>query len=184
MADILEDEGHLWQPDLGAQKVVVIVLELLVRKMIPPASNISANELDGEGKGLRAGVAIQQRLRLHCLSPVLAPLALKRLMRLAERVLVEQEQLAQRVDREVALRVLFLVDDGGGQRLLVCLSLEDLLLDRPGGDETVYETLTKMSVWAEGRWEMAYILSSVRHARHEPKLVGQRQGSNLYSGGL
>lgn len=53
-------------------------------------------------------------------------------MRLAERVLVEQEQLAQRVDREVAFCVLFLVDDGGRQCLFVCLSLEDLLLDRPG----------------------------------------------------
>ncbi len=63
-------------------------------------------------------------------------------MRLAKRVLVEQEQFAERVQREMALDVFLLVHDRGGKRLFVCLSLEDLLLDRSSADEPVDETCT------------------------------------------
>lgn len=53
-------------------------------------------------------------------------------MRVADGVFVEGEQLPQRVDREVSFCVLFLVHDSGGESLLACLSLEDLLFDRSG----------------------------------------------------
>ena len=70
---------------------------------------------------------------------VLASLALERLVLLAQCVLVKHEQFPECVDREVALGVLLFVHDGGGEGLLVCLSLEDLLLDRARGDEPVDE---------------------------------------------
>lgn len=89
---------------------------------------------------VRARVSVQESRGLDELPPVSAPFALERLVRLTQRVLVEQEQLPERIEREVPLGVLFLVDDGGGERLLVRLPLEDLLLDRAGGDEAVYET--------------------------------------------
>jgi uncharacterized membrane protein len=59
----------------------------------------------------RAAVAVQQRLGLAHLATVCAAFALVSLVRLREGVLAEQEQLPKRVDREVALRVLLLVDD-------------------------------------------------------------------------
>ena len=71
--------------------------------------------------------------------PALTPLTLEGLVRLANGVLLEQEQLAERVAREVALDVFLLVDDGRGQGLLVRLSLEDLLFDCPSRDKTIYE---------------------------------------------
>lgn len=61
-------------------------------------------------------------------------------MRLAERVFLELEQLPEHVDGEVALGVLFLVDDGGRQGLLGRLPLEDLFLDGPCRDEPIHET--------------------------------------------
>jgi hypothetical protein len=56
---------------------------------------------------------------------------------IAQRVLVESKQLPESVNGEVSLSILLLVDDTGGERLLVGLALEDLLFDRAGGDEPV-----------------------------------------------
>lgn len=60
-------------------------------------------------------------------------------MRLAQRLLVEQEQLAQIVSREVSFCVFLLVDYAGGESLFLGLALEDLLFDCAGGDEAVDE---------------------------------------------
>lgn len=95
--------------------------------------------LHKENVHVRARVAVEQRRCFDELPAIFAPLALERLVCLAKSVLVEQEQLPQCVEREVAFDVLFFVDDGGGKRLLVRLALEDLLLDRARGDEPVDE---------------------------------------------
>lgn len=100
-------------------------------------------------------------------------------MRLAERVLVEQEQLPERVEREMALRVLFLVYDAGRERLFVRLSLEDLLLDGTRGDEAVDETWFAREREPAIVIERTHILSSDHHATHGPGLAGRQQGSNL-----
>lgn len=60
-------------------------------------------------------------------------------MRLTQRVLLEREQLPKHVSGEMALGIRELVDDGGRQRLLGRLPLEDLLLDRALRDEPVHE---------------------------------------------
>lgn len=101
-------------------------------------------------------------------------------MRLTECILVEQEQLPERVDREVALGVFFLVDDTRGQCLFVGLSLEDLLFDGPGADETIDEAYDMRSA-AEvmNATVMAHILSSGRHATLGQVLAGQRPDSSL-----
>ena len=84
-----------------------------------------------EGKrNLRASISIKQGVRLDSLTTVLTSLTLERLMRLAERILVEQEQLPERVEGEVSFHVLVLVDDRGREGLLVRLPLEDLFCER------------------------------------------------------
>ena len=77
----------------------MIILQFLVSVMIPPITRIN-NTLIKPGhsnediiKNLRARITIQQRRSLHKLPAILAPLTLERLMRLAKRVLVEQEEL-------------------------------------------------------------------------------------------
>jgi len=65
MADILERESHLWQPNLGSQQIVVVVLQLRICIMVPCIP-----------------ITIKHSRRLHKLFPILAPLALERLMRL------------------------------------------------------------------------------------------------------
>lgn len=119
----------------------MIVLEFFVREMIPPVQTQSkSTRMTYEGLYVRAGISIQQCLGLHRLPAVLTPLTLERLVGLTQRVFVEQEQLAQRVQGKVTLDVLFLVYDGRGKRLLVRLSLEDLLFDRSCGYKAVHET--------------------------------------------
>jgi hypothetical protein len=71
---------------------------------------------------------------------VLASPTLKSVVSLAESVLVELEKLSQSIEGEMTFGVFFLVDDRGGQRLLVGLSLEDLLFDRPGRNEAIDKT--------------------------------------------
>lgn len=52
-------------------------------------------------------------------------------VRVAAGLLVEGEQFPQLAQREVTLHVLFFVHHAAAQGLLVGLSLQDLLLDRP-----------------------------------------------------
>ena len=141
MTDVLEYEGHFRQADLSTKQIVVIVLQLAIGEVIPPAmipvSGLLRRKFD-QGD-LRARITIQQRRSLYELPAVLAPLTLERLVRLAERVLVEQEEFPERVQREVSLDVFLLVHHRGRERLLVRLPLEDLLLDRTGGDEPINE---------------------------------------------
>lgn len=60
-------------------------------------------------------------------------------MRLTDRAFLELEQLPERVDGEVPLCILLLVDDARGERLLAGLPLEDLFLDRARRDKTINE---------------------------------------------
>lgn len=143
MADVLENERDLWHSHLSAQEIVVVVAEFVVREMVPsvtPKSDLHLPYIGYYIEHLRARITVQQSLSLHELLSVLATLAFEGLMRLAQRLLIEQEQFTERVEREMALDVLFLVHDGRRQRLLVRLSLEDLFLDRSRRDEAIHET--------------------------------------------
>lgn len=131
---------------------------------------------------LRACIAIQQSLRLHDLPPVLTPFALECLMSFAKGIFVEQEQLPEGIYREVPFRVFFLIYNSGRECLLVGLPLEDLLFNRPRRYESVHKTYGMMHIGNgkvnEDRCH-PHIPSSARHARHEPRPVGQRRDSNL-----
>lgn len=119
----------------------MIIPQFPIREMVPSTARHQYQHSDPRTpkSDLRARIAVQQRRCLDDLPPVLAPFALERLVRLAERLLVEKEQLAERVQREVPLCIFFLVHDRGGQSLLGRLPLEDLLLDGARRDEAVYE---------------------------------------------
>ena len=93
----------------------MIVLQFRIRKMIPSTS-----------------IPIQQRRRLDGLFAVLTSLTLKSVVSFAKSALVKLEKLSESVERKMTFSVFFLVDDRGGQRLLVGLPLEDLLFDCPG----------------------------------------------------
>lgn len=88
---------------------------------------------------VRAGITVQKSRRLHRLLSILAPLAFERLVRLANRLFIEQEQLSQRVQGEMTLRVFLFVYDSRRKGLLGRLPLEDLFFDGAGGDEAVDE---------------------------------------------
>lgn len=60
-------------------------------------------------------------------------------MRITNRVLIEREELSEGLEREMSLRVLFLIYHCRGQCLLGSLSLEDLLFDGSGGNKSVDE---------------------------------------------
>ena len=110
MTDILEHEGHLGLPNLCTEQIVMVVLQLAVRKMIPPESATVSTHIAVAGDDhVRARVSVEQRRRLDVLPSVPAPLALERLVRLAERVLVKQEEFPKCVQREVSLDVFLLV---------------------------------------------------------------------------
>ncbi len=72
-------------------------------------------------------------------------------MRLTKRVLVEEEQLPESIEREVTFRIFLLVHHSRRQSLLISLPLKDLLLDRTGGDEPVDETFFLLSVTPHSR---------------------------------
>ena len=119
----------------------MIVLQFAVGEVVPSSPRGQSHCMRVEGKyDLRARVPIQQSSSLDELSPIPATFAFERLMRLAERILVEQEQLPERVEGEVAFHVLVLVDDRGREGLLIRLSLEDLLFDCASADEAVHKT--------------------------------------------
>ena len=94
MTDKLENERNLRQSDFRSQQIIMIVLQLSIRKMIPSTC-----------------ITVQQRWRLDSLSPILASLAFKRIVGLAKGILVELEELSESVQREVPFCVFFLVDD-------------------------------------------------------------------------
>lgn len=60
-------------------------------------------------------------------------------MRFADSPFLELEELPESVNREVTLRILLLVNNAGRQCLFSGLTLEDFLLDRPRGNETINE---------------------------------------------
>ena len=90
-------------------------------------------------QNLRASIPIKHCLALHHLFTVFTSLAFERLMRLAQRILFELEQLPKHVYREMTFGIFLLIDDCRRQSLFGGLSLEDLLFDRSSRDEAVYE---------------------------------------------
>lgn len=140
MTNVLEDEGNLGVINLCAKKVVVVAFQLRVGKMIPTRDVSQLSWLVIGPRHLRARVTIQQGATLNHLLPILASLAFKRVMRIANRVLIEREELSEGLEREMSLRILFLINHCGGQCLLGCLSLKDLLFNSSCGNETVDET--------------------------------------------
>jgi hypothetical protein len=96
MANKLKHKRNIRHAHLGPQQIVMIVLQLPIREMVP-----------------RAPVPIQQRRRLDYLPPIFTPATLERLVRLAQGIFAELEELPKGVDREMSLRILFLVDDSG-----------------------------------------------------------------------
>jgi hypothetical protein len=129
MADKLKHKRNIRHAHLGPQQIVMIVLQLPIREMVP-----------------RAPVPIQQRWRLDYLPPILTPATLERLVRLAQGVFAELEELPKGVDGEMSLRILFLVDDSRWQGLFWGLALKDLFFDGTGGDEAVDEAWVRVNV--------------------------------------
>lgn len=72
--------------------------------------------------------------------PVLATFTLECFMCLAQRFLVKVEQLPQCIQRKMSLSVLLLIYHGRRKSLLICLSLENLFLNRPRRYEPVHKT--------------------------------------------
>jgi hypothetical protein len=80
--------------DLSTQNIVVVVLQLLIPVVIPGAR-----------------ITIQQRRSLNQLLSIFAPFTLECVVRLTERRLLEFEELAESIDREVAFDVFLFVYD-------------------------------------------------------------------------
>ena len=95
MADILEDVRDFWEPVLGAQEIVVVIIKLVIGIVIPSIDvSISDSAAVALNIHLRAGISIEQSLRFDKLLPILAPFTFECLMRLAQGVLLEEEQFA------------------------------------------------------------------------------------------
>ena len=143
VTDVLEHERHFRLAHFCPKEIVVVVLQFPIREMVPPVHSSELATPHGSqsrNHHSRARVAVKQRGCFDELPAVPAPLALERLVRLAERVLLELKQLPEGVQREVSLNILLLVHDRRRERLLVSLPLEDLLLNSTRGDETVDKT--------------------------------------------
>jgi hypothetical protein len=96
-----------------------------------------------EGEYVRAGIAVKQGRSLDDLFAVLAALALEGLVCLALRMLVEQEQFPEGVDRKMTFCIFLFVHHSGGESLLRSLTLEYLFFYSTCGNEPVYEACTK-----------------------------------------
>lgn len=138
MTDILEDERNFGLACFCSEQVVMIVLQLFVGEMVPSASK-SAMILRGYMRHLRAGIAVKKGGRLGDLSSVLASLAFVCFVGIAQRAVVEHEQLAKGVYGEMSFGILHLVDHCGRKSLLLRLPLEDFLLYGTRRNETVYK---------------------------------------------
>ena len=91
-------------------------------------------------RDIRAGITIKKRLCFDRLPAILASLAFERFVRFTYGILIEQKELAQQFKGKVAFCVFFLVHYGRRERLFICLSLKNLLLDSTSGYKTVHET--------------------------------------------
>jgi len=96
----------------------------------------------------RTRVTVKHSRRFRHLSPIFLPtaLTLERVVCVTRSVVAVLEQLAERVEREMAFNVFRAVDDARRQRLFVRLALEDFLFDGASGDEAVHETILLLSV--------------------------------------
>ena len=140
MANVLKDKGNIGQINLRSKQVIMVALQLGVRKVIPARMGIG--QLPGPllaRKHLRARVSVQQGATLDDLLPVLAALTFEGVVRITHRVLVEREELSEGLKREMSLCILFLVYNCGGQSLLGSLSLKDLLFDGSSRNKPVDE---------------------------------------------
>lgn len=85
---------------------------------------------ENDASDSRARVSVKKSRRLDHLLALAASFALEVVVGVALGVRVEEEELSKVVEGEVSFRrFCAVVDDAGGERLLVGLSLEDLLLD-------------------------------------------------------
>lgn len=80
--------------------------------MIPSSLHQYPAQIKERENDLRARISVEQRRRLGYLLSILTPFALERLVSLAQRLLIEQEELTQGINGKVALRILFLVHNG------------------------------------------------------------------------
>lgn len=95
----------------------------------------------------RTRITIQHGRCLEELLAVrLAAFTFKSIMRIRRRLALVHKQLLQRIQGEMPLHVFSGIDNTGGERLLVGLTLEDLLFDCAGGDEAVDEAVFLLSV--------------------------------------
>ena len=102
MRDVLEDIRHLLVPQLRPQQVIVHLSQLLIREMVP-----------------RACVTIEQRRRLDELPTAFTPLALVRIVRVAQRLAIELEQLPKIVLREMSGGIFCFVHNTGRKILFL-----------------------------------------------------------------
>lgn len=93
---VLENERNLRQTQLCPEQVIVEFTQVFIRVVVP-----------------RARVTVQQCRSFDELPTVLASLALERVVSVAYGLFVELEQLTKRVNGEVALSVLGVIDDTG-----------------------------------------------------------------------
>jgi hypothetical protein len=134
------------------------------------------------GEYVRASITVKQRRRLDDLFAMLAALALEGLMRLALRVLIEQEQFPKGVDRKMTLCIFLFIYHSRGEGLLRSLTLEYLFFDSTSRNESIHEAYASYSVNGckdRRRRDLTHILFSDRHARHVPELAGLLRDSNL-----
>lgn len=131
--------------DVLEQRTNIVFLRLLFKQMVLDPAHWTILAVICEVIP-RARITVQHSLRLDELPSIFAALALERVMRIAFRLGIVEEKLAQAVGREVTFDVFGAVDDATRERLLVRLTLKDLFLDRTGGNEAVYEAVLFLSI--------------------------------------
>ena len=124
MGNILKHSANLLQTAFLPQQQILNRLQRSIYKVIPCA-----------------GVAVQHRWCLDVLLTVrLAALTLESVMRIRGSVQFELKEFTETIESEVAFDIFSRIDDTGGQRLFMRLTLEDLLFYGPGCNEAVYKT--------------------------------------------
>lgn len=179
MTNVLEDERYFRFTRLRTEQIIMVVLEFTIRKVIPPNTLPSApSPLQIRKHHVRASITIKQRRTLDRLPPILTPLTLERLVRVAHRTLVKGKQLPQRIEGEVPFGIFLLIDDAGRESLLVGLALEDLLFDRPGRDESIDEALFLLTITPYTSQGLL-VGGRVPVCEKSPRSVGERVGAYL-----
>lgn len=133
------------------------------------------------GEYVRAGITVKQRRSLDDLLAMLAALALESLMCLALRVLVEQEQFPESINRKMTFCIFLFIYHSRGEGLLRSLTLENLFFYSTSRNESIYEACISSVNGCNNRCKenLTHILFSGHRARHVPELAGLLLDSNL-----